>query len=157
MVDQQCSNDHGQLSVVWRRRVHALLRTVLRPAVCCAAFSYGCWQVLWGGSGTDPDIIAGVEAAILDGVDVLTASLGANAEFDTMATPVQVAYMNAGGCIGRNTPAPSVGALHASPPLLPCARRKAYINDTPQACCCVAGGCYVFFAVDAVQQKRVLL
>lgn len=68
-------------------------------ALCVACCMSGmCWQVLWGDiGGWDGDIAAGVEAALMDGVDALSVSIGEDSQWDTMSDVTSVACMNAGG------------------------------------------------------------
>lgn len=52
--------------------------------------------MLWGDWGTDADMVAAVDKAISDGVDILSVSIWNTWEWQTMASPVSIAYMNAG-------------------------------------------------------------
>ncbi|WP_436536879.1 S8 family serine peptidase [Actinoplanes sp. HUAS TT8] len=53
------------------------------------------YKALWGGSGTDADIIAAIDAAVADGVDVINYSIG-NAMGDYQAnSPIGNAFLNA--------------------------------------------------------------
>jgi len=63
---------------------------------CVCPYRFSARQVLWGGSGTTADIIAGIEQATIDGVDVISMSLGAPSVYDTLSDPMQLAVMNAG-------------------------------------------------------------
>jgi hypothetical protein len=76
---------------------------VLSVAQWRAASFHVCLQALWAGGGYNSDVIAAVEAAVVDGVDVLSASLGDDTAWDTMSDPVSVAYMNAGGFTSGGT------------------------------------------------------
>lgn len=42
------------------------------------------------------DILSAIDYAIQDGVDILSASLGATYTWDSFADPVQIGYLNAG-------------------------------------------------------------
>lgn len=80
-----------------------VLSVLPRPDHTCLLASCLCLvlrpQVCWADECFDADILAAVDSAIADGVDILSVSLGADYEWDTMATPGQIAYMNAGeGC-----------------------------------------------------------
>ncbi|GAA0479251.1 hypothetical protein Ade02nite_39920 [Paractinoplanes deccanensis] len=53
------------------------------------------YKALWGGSGSDADIIAAIDAAVADGVDVINYSIG-NAMGDYQAnSPIGNAFLNA--------------------------------------------------------------
>ncbi|GIH20650.1 hypothetical protein Raf01_88220 [Rugosimonospora africana] len=53
------------------------------------------YKVLWGGAGYDADIIAGIDAAIADGVQVLNFSVAVQLGDWTPNTPVGTAFLNA--------------------------------------------------------------
>jgi subtilisin family serine protease len=53
------------------------------------------YKVLWGGSGYDADIIAGIDAAVADGVQVLNYSIGTEFGDSEPNTPVGNAFLNA--------------------------------------------------------------
>jgi subtilisin family serine protease len=53
------------------------------------------YKVLWGGSGYDADIIAGIDAAVADGVQVLNYSIGKQLGDWEPNTPIGTAFLNA--------------------------------------------------------------
>ncbi|MER7590839.1 S8 family serine peptidase [Micromonospora sp. NPDC127501] len=53
------------------------------------------YKVLWGGMGFDADIIAGIDAAVADGVQVLNFSIGSDLGDWEANTPIGVAFLNA--------------------------------------------------------------
>ncbi|MET8361517.1 S8 family serine peptidase [Micromonospora sp. NPDC005171] len=53
------------------------------------------YKVLWGGMGYDADIIAGIDAAVADGVQVLNFSIGSQLGDWEANTPIGVAFLNA--------------------------------------------------------------
>ncbi|MGC4853164.1 S8 family serine peptidase [Micromonospora sp. DT4] len=53
------------------------------------------YKVLWGGMGFDADIIAGIDAAVADGVQVLNFSIGSDFGDWEANTPIGVAFLNA--------------------------------------------------------------
>ncbi|MFF5550423.1 S8 family serine peptidase [Streptomyces olivaceoviridis] len=53
------------------------------------------YKVLWGGSGYDADIIAGIDAAVADGVQVLNYSIGTQLGDSEPNTPIGKAFLNA--------------------------------------------------------------
>jgi subtilisin family serine protease len=53
------------------------------------------YKVLWGGSGLDADIIAGIDAAVADGVQVLSYSIGATLGDYEPNTPIGLAFLDA--------------------------------------------------------------
>jgi subtilisin family serine protease len=53
------------------------------------------YKVLWGGSGYDADIIAGIDAAVADGVQVLNYSIGTQLGDSEPSTPIGQAFLNA--------------------------------------------------------------
>ncbi|MET8282714.1 S8 family serine peptidase [Micromonospora sp. NPDC005174] len=53
------------------------------------------YKVLWGGMGFDADIIAGIDAAVSDGVQVLNFSIGSDLGDWEANTPIGVAFLNA--------------------------------------------------------------
>ncbi|MGI5520549.1 S8 family serine peptidase [Micromonospora sp. CA-259024] len=53
------------------------------------------YKVLWGGMGYDADIIAGIDAAVADGVQVLNFSIGSDLGDWEANTPIGVAFLNA--------------------------------------------------------------
>jgi subtilisin family serine protease len=53
------------------------------------------YKVLWGGQGTDADIIAGIDAAVADGVQVLNASIGSTYGDAASASGIGYAFLNA--------------------------------------------------------------
>ncbi|MGC4772801.1 S8 family serine peptidase [Micromonospora sp. DT44] len=53
------------------------------------------YKVLWGGMGYDADIIAGIDAAVSDGVQVLNFSIGSDLGDWEANTPIGVAFLNA--------------------------------------------------------------
>ncbi|MGW1047178.1 S8 family serine peptidase [Streptomyces sp. NPDC002547] len=53
------------------------------------------YKVLWGGSGYDADIIAGIDAAVADGVQVLNYSIGTQFGDSEPNTPIGNAFLNA--------------------------------------------------------------
>ncbi|MGW3466697.1 S8 family serine peptidase, partial [Streptomyces olivaceoviridis] len=53
------------------------------------------YKVLWGGSGYDADIIAGIDAAVADGVQVLNYSIGTQFGDSEPNTPIGKAFLNA--------------------------------------------------------------
>ncbi|WP_030177188.1 S8 family peptidase [Streptomyces sp. NRRL S-813] len=53
------------------------------------------YKVLWGGSGYDADIIAGIDAAVADGVQVLNYSIGTQLGDSEPNTPIGQAFLNA--------------------------------------------------------------
>ncbi|MCX5401425.1 S8 family peptidase [Streptomyces sp. NBC_00102] len=53
------------------------------------------YKVLWGGSGYDADIIAGIDAAVADGVQVLNYSIGTEWGDTEPNTPIGNAFLNA--------------------------------------------------------------
>lgn len=53
------------------------------------------YKVLWGGSGYDADIIAGIDAAVADGVQVLNYSIGTGWGDTEPNTPIGNAFLNA--------------------------------------------------------------
>ncbi|GHE98022.1 hypothetical protein GCM10014715_62720 [Streptomyces spiralis] len=53
------------------------------------------YKVLWGGSGYDADIIAGIDAAVADGVQVLNYSIGTQFGDSEPNTPIGQAFLNA--------------------------------------------------------------
>jgi len=64
---------------------------------CFCPYTFSARQVLWeSGLGSNTDLIAGIEQATIDGVDVISMSLGYDGEYDTLSSPQQLAVMNAG-------------------------------------------------------------
>ncbi|WP_406433435.1 S8 family serine peptidase [Streptomyces sp. NBC_01589] len=53
------------------------------------------YKVLWGGMGYDADIIAGIDAAVADGVQVLNYSIGTEFGDSEPNTPIGGAFLNA--------------------------------------------------------------
>ncbi|MFG1866696.1 S8 family serine peptidase [Micromonospora arborensis] len=53
------------------------------------------YKVLWGGMGFDADIIAGIDAAVADGVQVLNFSIGSDLGDWEANTPIGIAFLNA--------------------------------------------------------------
>ncbi|GGO27412.1 S8 family serine peptidase [Micromonospora parathelypteridis] len=53
------------------------------------------YKVLWGGMGFDADIIAGIDAAVADGVQVLNFSIGSDLGDWEANTPIGMAFLNA--------------------------------------------------------------
>ncbi|PYC66135.1 serine protease [Micromonospora arborensis] len=53
------------------------------------------YKVLWGGAGSDADIIAGIDAAVADGVQVLNYSIGSDLGDWEANTPIGIAFLNA--------------------------------------------------------------
>ncbi|MDG4757704.1 S8 family serine peptidase [Micromonospora sp. WMMD710] len=53
------------------------------------------YKVLWGGMGYDADIIAGIDAAVADGVQVLNFSIGSQLGDWEANTPIGMAFLNA--------------------------------------------------------------
>ncbi|AGL16070.1 S8 family serine peptidase [Actinoplanes sp. N902-109] len=53
------------------------------------------YKALWGGSGTDADIIAAIDAAVADGVDVINYSIGNMMGDYQPNTPIGNAFLNA--------------------------------------------------------------
>ena len=53
------------------------------------------YKVLWGGMGYDADIIAGIDAAVADGVQVLNFSIGSDLGDWEANTPIGIAFLNA--------------------------------------------------------------
>ncbi|WP_030748725.1 S8 family peptidase [Streptomyces sp. NRRL S-31] len=53
------------------------------------------YKVLWGGLGYDADIIAGIDAAVADGVQVLNYSIGTQLGDSEPNTPIGKAFLNA--------------------------------------------------------------
>ncbi|SCF09175.1 Peptidase inhibitor I9 [Micromonospora coriariae] len=53
------------------------------------------YKVLWNGMGFDADIIAGIDAAVADGVQVLNFSIGSDLGDWEANTPIGVAFLNA--------------------------------------------------------------
>ncbi|MFI6236329.1 S8 family serine peptidase [Micromonospora sp. NPDC050784] len=53
------------------------------------------YKVLWGGMGYDADIIAGIDAAVADGVQVLNFSIGSQLGDWEANTPIGIAFLNA--------------------------------------------------------------
>ncbi|MGC5379137.1 S8 family serine peptidase [Micromonospora sp. DT68] len=53
------------------------------------------YKVLWGGTGYDADIIAGIDAAVADGVNVLNFSIGSELGDWEANTPIGIAFLNA--------------------------------------------------------------
>ncbi|WP_246017231.1 S8 family serine peptidase [Micromonospora pisi] len=53
------------------------------------------YKVLWGGSGADADIIAGIDAAVADGVQVLNYSIGPAQGDSAPNTAIAAAFLNA--------------------------------------------------------------
>ncbi|MEV0425099.1 S8 family serine peptidase [Micromonospora sp. NPDC050495] len=53
------------------------------------------YKVLWGGAGYDADIIAGIDAAVADGVQVLNYSIGKQLGDWDPNTPIGTAFLNA--------------------------------------------------------------
>ncbi|MFF2436954.1 S8 family peptidase [Streptomyces sp. NPDC058107] len=59
------------------------------------AAQIGVYKVLWGGMGYDADIIAGIDAAVADGVQVLNYSIGTEWGDTEPNTPIGNAFLNA--------------------------------------------------------------
>ncbi|MFC4019924.1 S8 family serine peptidase [Micromonospora sp. GCM10011542] len=53
------------------------------------------YKVLWAGMGYDADIIAGIDAAVADGVQVLNFSIGSDLGDWEANTPIGIAFLNA--------------------------------------------------------------
>ncbi|MEO3768758.1 S8 family serine peptidase [Micromonospora sp. B9E7] len=53
------------------------------------------YKVLWGGMGYDADIIAGIDAAVADGVQVINFSIGSQLGDWEANTPIGIAFLNA--------------------------------------------------------------
>ncbi|MFI7608407.1 S8 family serine peptidase [Micromonospora sp. NPDC049366] len=53
------------------------------------------YKVLWGGRGYDADIIAGIDAAVADGVQVINFSIGTELGDWEANTPIGIAFLNA--------------------------------------------------------------
>src|SRR3954451_22093089 len=53
------------------------------------------YKALWGGSGTDADIIAAIDAAVADGVDVINYSIGTGMGDYQANSPIGNAFLNA--------------------------------------------------------------
>ncbi|MET8040845.1 S8 family serine peptidase [Micromonospora sp. NPDC005215] len=53
------------------------------------------YKVLWNGMGFDADIIAGIDAAVADGVQVLNFSIGSDLGDWEANTPIGIAFLNA--------------------------------------------------------------
>ncbi|NMO51636.1 S8 family serine peptidase [Actinoplanes sp. TBRC 11911] len=53
------------------------------------------YKALWGGAGTDADLIAAIDAAVADGVDVINYSIGASFGDFTANSPIGDAFLNA--------------------------------------------------------------
>jgi subtilisin family serine protease len=53
------------------------------------------YKALWGGAGTDADLIAAIDAAVADGVDVINYSIGASFGDFTPNSPIGNAFLNA--------------------------------------------------------------
>jgi subtilisin family serine protease len=53
------------------------------------------YKALWGGAGTDADLIAAIDAAVADGVQVINYSIGASFGDYTPNTPIGNAFLNA--------------------------------------------------------------
>ena len=53
------------------------------------------YKALWGGAGTDADLIAAIDAAVADGVNVINYSIGASFGDSTPNSPIGNAFLNA--------------------------------------------------------------
>ncbi|WP_030490524.1 S8 family serine peptidase [Micromonospora chokoriensis] len=53
------------------------------------------YKVLWGGMGYDADIIAGIDSAVADGVQVINFSIGSQLGDWEANTPIGIAFLNA--------------------------------------------------------------
>lgn len=72
------------------------------------------------------DILLAIDYAIQDGVDILSASLGATYTWDSFADPVQIGYLNAGR-VWEGQPVPQRSVLEVVVSLL--ARHRVSIAN----------------------------